>query len=154
METIKPKEDLQNLTAYLLIDLGRLIRKHFDTKMTGLGLTRAEWFLISYLCFLEGCTQQELADTLDMAKGGITKLISTLEGKGILRRVAHNTNGRATKRVFLTKKGKEIALKIDSESDVEVAIIVSSLSQKEQKTLNQSLQRIREDLLERIESGK
>ncbi|RNL66796.1 MarR family winged helix-turn-helix transcriptional regulator [Zhongshania marina] len=151
MQTIKPKEQLLDLSAYLIIDLGRLIRRHFDTKMAGLGLTRAEWYLISYLCFIEGSTQQEIADALDMAKGGITKLISTLEEKGLLKREAHNTNGRATKRVFLTTNGRKIAKKIDAESDIEVALITSSLNKKEQDSLNEMLHRVRNDLITRIE---
>ena len=152
MKTIKPKEQLLDLSAYLIIDLGRLIRRHFDTKMTGLGLTRAEWYLISYLCFIEGSTQQEIADALDMAKGGITKLINTLEGKGLLKREAHNTNGRATKRIFLTTQGRAIEKKIDAESDIEVALITSSLNKKELDSLNEKLHRIRNDLITRIDS--
>ncbi|NKI16039.1 MarR family transcriptional regulator [Spongiibacter sp. KMU-166] len=153
METIKPREKLLDLSAYLIIDLGRLIRKHFDTKMSGMDLTRAEWYLISYLCFIEGSTQQEIADALDMAKGGITKLIRTLEEKDLVMREAHNTNGRATKRVFLTAKGRKVAKKIDKESDVEVELIVSCLNEKEKVQLNEMLHRIRNDLIDRIERG-
>lgn len=151
VQTIKPKEKLFDISAYLIIDLGRLIRKHFDAKMAGLGLTRTEWYLFSYLCFIEGCTQQEIADALDMAKGGIAKLIHNLETRGLLKRKTDKKNGKSIKRVLLTEKGRAIALKIDAESDIEVALVISSLSDNEKKTFNTLLHRIRNDLIARIE---
>jgi DNA-binding MarR family transcriptional regulator len=107
-------DELLNNTAFLVMDIGRLFRVTFDARMASFGLSRSEWWLIAHLWFFEGSTQRELADRLEMTKGGLAKLIARLEAKGIVERRGQTQAGRATKRVFFTSSGRQLGSKVDS----------------------------------------
>jgi DNA-binding MarR family transcriptional regulator len=100
-------------TAFLVMEIGRLFRLNFDERMRTLGLTRSEWWLLAHLWYFEGMTQQELADLLDMTKGGLAKLIARLEAKGIIERRGETQGGRATKKIHFTAAGRTLGSKVD-----------------------------------------
>jgi len=100
-------------TAFLVMEIGRLFRLNFDQRMRRLGLTRSEWWLLAHLWYFEGMTQQELADLLDMTKGGLAKLIARLETKGIIERRGATRGGRATKKIHFTAAGRALGNKVD-----------------------------------------
>lgn len=134
-------------SAYLIIDVGRLLRREFDGQMAAMDLSRADWYLISHLVFFDGSTQQELADILEFSKGGIAKLIDRLERREILRRTSESLNGHSTKRVFLTERGKALALAVDDASVRTVKHSMSVLSAAQQAQLNELLHQVRSQLL-------
>ena len=136
-------EDLLDNTAFLIIDTGRLMRKHFDRKMQALDLTRPEWYLIAHMYFFNGLTQQELADAVDITKGGMAKLIARMEEKGLIERKDEVRDGRASKRVFLTKHGWTLANKVDAESVSMVSTAVSKLTVAQTTQLHALLRGVR-----------
>ena len=54
-----------NTFAYLLHDVTRLLRKHFDRRAAPLGLTRSQWRALKAIHRHPGVSQAELADLLD-----------------------------------------------------------------------------------------
>ena len=100
-------------TAFLVMEIGRLFRLNFDQRMRQLGLPRSEWWLIAHLWYFEGMTQQELADLLEMTKGGLAKLIARLEIKGLIERRGETRAGRATKKIHFTAAGRALGSKVD-----------------------------------------
>jgi DNA-binding MarR family transcriptional regulator len=144
-------DDLLDNTAFLITDVGRLMRRRFDRKMERFGLPRPEWYLLAHLCFFDGSTQQELADAMDVTKGGMAKLVSKLEEKELIRREGEARDGRATKRVYLTDKGWALSLKVDAESIRTVTESVAGLAPDQTAQLHELLRTIRQGLLQ---SGK
>ena len=142
------QQDLLDNTAFLVMDVGRLLRRRFDVPMGALGLDRLEWYLVAHLCFFEGSTQQELADVLDVTKGGLAKAIDRLEHKGLVERRGANLNGRATKGIYLTEKGRPLALQVDAISVDTVSAMVAPLSPAQVRQLNELLTVLREGMLQ------
>lgn len=137
----RPEELLDN-PAFLATDVARLYRTTFDARMKGLGLGRAEWWLLSFLCYFEGSTQQTLAEVMDITKGGMGKLIDRLERDDLVQRSADGID-RRSKRVFLTELSRPLAAQVDAHSEQVVADSLASLSAAEIATLKRLLLKLR-----------
>jgi DNA-binding MarR family transcriptional regulator len=138
---------LLNNIGFLVMEIGRLLRVNFDQRMRRLGLTRSEWWLLAHLWFFEGMTQQQLADFLDMTKGGLAKLIARLEGKGIIERRGETQRGRATKRVYFTTTGRTLGAKVDKGARQLVREAEAPLRADQVETLHELLRSVRQRLL-------
>lgn len=94
--------------SFLIYDIGRMQHLSLDRKMAALGLKRSEWWLIAFLIYAEGSTQQQLADVMESGRSGIAKLIDRLERKKLIRRAANAHDGRL-KHVYLSDQAKPLA---------------------------------------------
>lgn len=97
------RNNLTRNPGYLLQDVARLLRVAFDRRVSHLGLTRAQWFVLARLYRDDGRTQRALADELDMEPAPFGRLIDRLEESGWVRR-APAPGDRRAKFVFLTEK--------------------------------------------------
>lgn len=96
------KEDLTRNFGFLLNDVARLLRTTYDRRVRSLGLTRSQWWVLTHLFRADGVTQSELADTLEVEKPTLGRLLDRLEAKGWVRREA-DANDRRARRVHLTQ---------------------------------------------------
>lgn len=135
--------------GFLVMEIGRLFRVNFDQRMRRLGLTRSEWWLLAHLWFFEGMTQQQLADFLDMTKGGLAKLIARLESKGIVERRGETQRGRATKRIYFTAAGRTLGSKVDRGARQLVQEAEAPLRGEQVQKLHELLRSVRQSLLPR-----
>ena len=69
----------------------------------GLALTSAELVLLVQLYREEGCIQDTLADRLCVDRAVVTRIVQSLEKKGLVFRERDGADGRK-KRVYLTKE--------------------------------------------------
>lgn len=139
--------DLLDNTAYLVMDLGRLYRKLADTAMRPLGLNRSEWWLITHLWFFEGCTQQALADVLDMDKAGLAKLLDRLEQRHIIERRTDDQDARQ-RRIHFGSAGREIAQRVDDAAVISVGASLKLFKPVEIAALNGLLRRLRDSMMQ------
>ena len=95
------REDLSRNFGFLLNDVARLLRTAYDRRIRKLGLTRAQWWVLTHLYRSNGVTQTELAETLEIEKPTLGRLLDRLEAKGWVRR-AHDASDRRVWRVHLT----------------------------------------------------
>lgn len=95
------REDLSRNFGFILHDVARLLRMTYDRRMKALGLTRSQWWVLTHLYRNDGVTQSELADSLEIEKPTLGRLLDRLESNGWVRREEHSGDRRA-KRVFLT----------------------------------------------------
>jgi DNA-binding MarR family transcriptional regulator len=95
------REDLSRNFGFLLTDVARLMRTIYDRRVKSLGLTRSQWWVLNHLFRGDGVTQTELADTLEIEKPTLGRLLDRLEAKGWVRREADARDGRVW-RVYLT----------------------------------------------------
>jgi len=94
-------EDLSRNFGFLLTDVARLMRTIYDRRVKSLGLTRSQWWVLNHLFRGDGVTQTELADTLEIEKPTLGRLLDRLQAKGWVRREADARDGRVW-RVYLT----------------------------------------------------
>ena len=95
------REDLSRNFGFLLNDVARLMRTAYDRRIRKLGLTRAQWWVLTHLYRSNGVTQTELAETLEIEKPTLGRLLDRLEAKGWVKR-EHDAADRRVWRVHLT----------------------------------------------------
>jgi DNA-binding MarR family transcriptional regulator len=95
------REDLSRNFGFLLNDVARLMRTAYDRRIRTLGLTRAQWWVLTHLFRGDGVSQTELAETLEIEKPTLGRLLDRLEAKRWIRR-EHDAHDRRIWRVHLT----------------------------------------------------
>ncbi len=75
------------------------------------GLTPAQFDIVATLGNTPGMTPKELGEKTLITKGTLTGVVDRLAAKGLVRRVAHNSDGRS-QIVQLTKKGETLFTKV------------------------------------------
>ena len=97
--------------GFLVSDVSRLLRKEFDRRVRGHGLTRAQWLLLYYVARQPGASQSDLADALQLEKITISRHAARLERTGWLERHDHAHDGRAY-RLRLTPRGTRTIMQL------------------------------------------
>ena len=72
--------------GFLITDLARLIRDDFTARMADIGMTQAQWRVLTHLARMEGCRQAELAEILEVAPITLARLLDRLEESGLIER--------------------------------------------------------------------
>lgn len=96
------RENLDRNFGFILHDVARLLRTTYDRRVRELGLTRSQWWVLTHLFRKDGITQSELAETLELEKPSLGRLLDRLEAKGWVRR-AEDSRDRRAKRIHLTE---------------------------------------------------
>ena len=94
------RENVERNFGFLVHDVARLMRMNYDRRVKKLGLTRSQWWVITNLYRNDGLTQSELAETLDIERASLGRLLDRLEANGWVRREPCDRDRRA-KRVRL-----------------------------------------------------
>lgn len=95
------RENLDRNFGFILHDVARLMRTGFDRRVRKLGLTRSQWWVLTFLYRREGVTQSELAEDLDIEKATLGRLLDRLEVSGWVER-RPDASDRRVKRLYLT----------------------------------------------------
>jgi MarR family transcriptional regulator for hemolysin len=129
----------------LLYDTARLMRRDFDRRARKVGLTRAQWMVISYLARGEGSNQAAIADFLDVEPITIVRHLDRLEEAGWIERRADPSDRRA-RLIYLTDKARPI-LATKQELGAETReVMLAGLSEQARDQLLGYLQHIRANL--------
>jgi MarR family transcriptional regulator for hemolysin len=137
--------------GFLLSDVTRLLRKHFDRRAAAHGLTRAQWRALMWLNANEGMHQSELAEQLEVDPMAIGRVIDRLQSSAFVERRADPADRRRWQ-LFLTARAREvledmqhIASKLRSEA-------TSGIAPAELQRTQATLERVKANLLA-LESG-
>ncbi|MEE2720799.1 MAG: MarR family transcriptional regulator [Pseudomonadota bacterium] len=136
--------------GYLIGDVSRMIRTVYDRRVEPLGLTRAQWRVMTRLNRLESCTQTELATALEVEKPTLGKLIERLEVKGWVDRRADPNDARS-KRLYLTPAARPVLADMHKEAKDVVAGIFAGLDGEEAARLHAMLDHIKGNLSEMLD---
>ena len=98
--------------AFLINDVGRLLRTYGDREARRYGATRAQWVLLVSLERNEGMKQSELADMLDIQPITLTRLVDRLCENGLIERRPDPEDRRA-KRLYLTSAARPVLDHLD-----------------------------------------
>ncbi len=97
------RENVERNFGFLMHDIARLLRMNYDRRVRRFGLTRSQWWVITNLYRNDGLTQSELAETLDIERASLGRLLDRLEANGWVRREPCDKDRRA-KRVRLASE--------------------------------------------------
>ena len=97
------RENVERNFGFLMHDIARLLRTSYDRRVKRLGLTRSQWWVITNLYRNDGLTQSELAETLDIERASLGRLLDRLEANGWVRREPCSKDRRA-KRIRLSNE--------------------------------------------------
>ena len=98
--------------VYLMQDITRHMRKHFDRRATALELTRAQWRALKTIRKQEGLSQTELADALDMEPIPVGRVIDRLQKAGYVERRADPADRRRWC-LYLTPKAQAVIAEME-----------------------------------------
>ena len=147
------REDVSRNFGFLLNDVARLMRTVYDRRIRELGLTRAQWWVLTHLFRADGITQTELAVVLEVEKPTLGRLLDRLEAKGWVRRT-HDARDRRIWRVRLTKE-VEPALRTMRAIAAELRRdALAGLSAAERERFVDSLLEIKSNLLRLQSNGR
>jgi DNA-binding MarR family transcriptional regulator len=88
-------------TAYLRM------HREADARLARLGVTADQFVLLATLARGDAVTQQDLVGRTSSDPNTVRAMLVLLEGRGLVVRPPHPTDGRA-RSVFLTKKGRRV----------------------------------------------
>ena len=121
--------------GYMLSDVARLIRTVFDRRVRDIGLTRAQWLVLTRLYRKPGSSQTELADMLEIDRASAGRMIDRMEKNGWVERRPDNGDRRIN-RLHLTDDARKVhaAMWAIAESTLDDALSPLSPSERVQFT--------------------
>lgn len=132
--------------GFLLSDVTRLLRKHFDRRATAFGLTRAQWRALQWLNAGEGMHQSELAEQLEMEPIAIGRVIDRLQSAGFVERRADPTDRRRWQ-LCLTAQARAVLDDMQTISRELRGDAMRGIAAAEIKRTTAVLERIKQNLL-------
>jgi DNA-binding MarR family transcriptional regulator len=120
------------------------LRKAFDRRAVGLGVTRAQWKVLFRLERQPGLRQIELADMLDIEPITLSRIVDRLEEGGLVERVADPADRRAW-RLHVTARAQPLIEKLRLVADEMTADAFAGIDPKRIEIARQVLGRIREN---------
>lgn len=97
--------------GFVLHEVSRAMRKRMDQRAAELGMTRAQWWVMTHLARQEGCKQAELAESLEIEPITLARHIDRLTAQGLVERRACAGDRRAW-RIHFTQPGRELLLRL------------------------------------------
>ena len=111
------------------------IRNHLERTVLGTdGLSNSAYAALFTLWVRGDQEARHLAHECGVSKGTLTGIVTTLEGRGLVARHAHESDGRLVV-VSLTTKGRATAKRLFPKFNREETRLASALSASEQRTL-------------------
>jgi DNA-binding MarR family transcriptional regulator len=139
--------DPQPTLGFLLNDVARFLRKRFEQRARGLGLTRAQWQVLAYLAANEGIRQGGLAELLEVEGITLVRLLDKLERRGLVKRRQHATDRRVWL-LHLTDAAHPILAEMRILGDHTRSEALEGLSEKDRTQLLRALCTMKTNLIE------
>ena len=131
--------------GYVLSDVARLMRTVFDRRVRRLGLTRAQWLVLTRLYRRPGTSQTELADMLELDRASAGRMIDRMENGGWLERRPDPVD-RRIKRLHLTPHARNIHASMWKVAEATVDDALEPLSNKERAEFTRMAARVKRRL--------
>lgn len=146
----RPQAD-QFRFGYLLHDVSRTRRTLIDHWMKPLGITRAQWSLLSALSRggNDGMMQVDLARLLEVGKVTIGGLVDRLEASGHVERRPDPQDRRA-KRVYVTEQGWKMIRSMITVAEKMNKKVLAGVSDRDLATVEKVLLIVRKNIREAL----
>jgi MarR family transcriptional regulator for hemolysin len=136
---------LQREFAFLINDVGRLLRTYADQQARQFGMTRAQWAVLARLEYAEGLKQSELAELLDLQPITLTRLVDRLCTNGLIERRADPADRRA-KRLYLTAQARPLMNRLADLGENIMATVLEGLDAAKIEQMTADLSGVRDNL--------
>lgn len=130
----------------VISDVARLLRTEFDRRVRRLGITRAQWLVLTRLHRRPGASHSELAEMMEVEKATAGRMIDRLVANGWVERRSEPGDKRV-KRVYLTAEAERVHKRIWRIAEDTVEAALAELSARESKQLFSLLQRVKDTLV-------
>jgi MarR family transcriptional regulator, transcriptional regulator for hemolysin len=131
--------------GFLVTDVTRLMRKHFDRRAVRFNLTRAQWRALKRLHHGEGMRQNELAEFLEMEPVAVGRVVDRLQKAGFVERRADPADRRAW-RLYLAPGAHAVLDDMEQISTELYRQAQRGIPAAEMKTMIQVLGRMKDNL--------
>jgi DNA-binding MarR family transcriptional regulator len=141
-----PPPNFDRSFGFILSDISRLSRLEFDRRVRSLRLTRAQWLFLSHLARQPGCTQSELAESLQMERITVSRQAERLEKAGWIERQDRRDDGRAY-HLYLTRKAETAVNRLSAVAEQLREDYLAGISASRRTALVDDLLRVKTNLL-------
>lgn len=133
--------------GYLVHDVARLIRAEFASRAIRHRMTQTQLRTIVYLGRMEGCSQRELAEVIEVRPITLGRQLDLLEASGLIERRPDPVDRRALC-LYLTPKSRARLEQLHEIGDVIYERAMRKLTKTERDTLLRLLDTVRATLTE------
>jgi DNA-binding MarR family transcriptional regulator len=127
-----------------IAETAHALRKAFDRRAVGLGVTRAQWKVLFRLDRKPGLRQIELADRLDIEPITLSRIVDRLEESGLVERRPDPSDRRAW-RLHVTAKAQPLIAKLRAVADDMISEAFAGIDPKDVEITREVLMRVREN---------
>jgi MarR family transcriptional regulator, transcriptional regulator for hemolysin len=131
--------------GFLIADVTRLMRKGFDRRVRGLGLTRPQWRVLVYVLQNEGLSQSALARAMDIERAPLGQLVRALENLDLVRRERSTLDQREWQ-IFAGESARGVMPELLTAAEWLRGVYFQGLSRSEEQMLRRILERMRSNL--------
>ena len=135
---------MENLGS-MLADTSRLLRRSFDVRARDIGVTRAQWQVLTTLLRHEGVNQGGLAELLDVDPITVCRMVDRLQDATLVERHADPADRRSW-RLFLTPRAHDLLAQLRPLADALIEEALAGIDLAERDRLRDLLDRVRENL--------
>lgn len=136
--------------GFLIADVTRLMRKGFDRRVRGLGLTRPQWRVLVYVLQNEGLSQSMLARSMDIERAPLGQLVRALENLRLVRRERSVSDQREWL-IYVGEEAHGLMPKLLEAAGWLREVYFQGLSRNEELMLRRLLERMRSNLSYELE---
>ncbi|HEY4164662.1 MAG TPA: MarR family transcriptional regulator [Dongiaceae bacterium] len=133
--------------GFILHDVARLLRKRFEQRAKGMGLTRSQWQTLAYLNLNEGIHQGGLAEILEIEPITLVRILDKLEERGLIERRQHPTDRRIWL-LYLRDEARPLIALMRKMGDATRAEALAGLSAAQRQLLLDALTTMKSNLVE------
>jgi MarR family transcriptional regulator for hemolysin len=137
--------EVDSTLGFLLHDVARLLKKRFEQKSRGSGLTRSQWQVLTYLAQNEGISQARLAELIDIEPITLGRIVDKLEAMGLIKRNPHPTDRRRWL-LHLMPAARSRLEQVGEYGDVTRSEALAGVSEADRQHLLKTLQALKENL--------
>jgi MarR family transcriptional regulator, transcriptional regulator for hemolysin len=131
--------------GFLLADVSRLMRRRFDARAREIGLTRAQWRVLTQLRRREGINQTALAEIMEIEPISLGRHIDRLVEKDFVERRADPRDRRAW-RLYLKPEVQPVLDRLRTISNANRKEVLQGIPTEESETLIDTLLKIKSNL--------
>jgi DNA-binding MarR family transcriptional regulator len=131
--------------GFLVHDAARLMRKRFEARASGLGLSAAQWRLMVRVTKEEGVAQARLAELLEIEPISVSRLIDRMEEAGWIERRT-DVSDRRVRTIFPTPKARQAYAEVKGLAGEVYEEALGGMSDDERRALIKGLRAIVENL--------
>jgi MarR family transcriptional regulator, multiple antibiotic resistance protein MarR len=135
-----PKRSIGGLLGRVKMAMGSAL----DAELARMDITAAQYVILTSIALGEADSASGLCKGISYDPGAMTRMLDRLERRGLLRRVAHPNDRRASN-LELTAEGKEVYPKLRASAMKVLNSFLAGFTPEEARKLERFLQRMLEN---------